>query len=172
MEEAIDQGEAVVCPPVDERRMVVTRAHEALLRESEAGGAATFPLLRGRRAGRGADARASARLSLRRATLVVCEARRGHRRTDYRAQARQRGGPAGHAGRSAKGLWDKIAGSSHFGFKLAALGTVGTRGVFALMTGDFRVAADATLQGVVQRAVTAPIQRLRQVKRAAAPATW
>jgi multidrug efflux pump subunit AcrA (membrane-fusion protein) len=62
-----------------------------------------------------------------------------------------------HAGRSAKGLWDKIAGSGHFGFKLAELGTVALAAFFALMTGNFRVAADATLQGVVQRAVTAPI---------------
>ena len=44
MEEAVDQGEPVVYPPEIERRPVVTTAHAALLRESQAGSAASFPL--------------------------------------------------------------------------------------------------------------------------------
>jgi RND family efflux transporter MFP subunit len=137
--------------------MVVTRAHEALLRESEAGCAATFPLLRGREP--------VGALTLERApgyrfdapTLVVCEAVAAIAGPIIELKRVSEVGLPEHAGRSAKGLWDKIAGSGHFGFKLATLGTVVLAVFFALMTGDFRVAADATLQGVVQRAVTAPI---------------
>ena len=49
------------------------------------------------------------------------------------------------------------AGPGHTGFKLAALGLVVLVAFFAFATGEFRVAADATLEGTVQRAITAPI---------------
>ncbi|MDH5211812.1 MAG: efflux RND transporter periplasmic adaptor subunit, partial [Betaproteobacteria bacterium] len=62
-----------------------------------------------------------------------------------------------HAGRSAKSLWDKLAGPGHPGWKLGALGVSALAAFFALASGEFRVSADATLEGVVQRAVSAPI---------------
>lgn len=157
MEEAIDQGEAVAYPPLDDRRPVVTRAHEALLRESEAGCAATFPLVHGRE-------RVGA-LTLERApgyrfeapTLVVCEAVAAIAGPIVELKRLGEAGLPMHAGRSAKSLWQRVAGPGHAGFKLGLLATLAVAAFLALATGDFRVAADATLQGIVQRAVTAPI---------------
>jgi biotin carboxyl carrier protein len=157
MEEAIDQGEAVVYPPADERRAVVTRAHEALLRESEAGCAATFPLMQGREL--------VGALTLERApghrfeapTLVVCEAVASVAGPIIELKRVNSTGLPAHAGRSAKGLWERLAGPGHAGFKLGTLLMLAVAAFLAFATGDFRVAADATLEGTVQRAVAAPI---------------
>jgi RND family efflux transporter MFP subunit len=157
MEEAIDQGEAVVFPPVDERRAVVTRGHEALLRESEAGCAATFPLLHGREL--------VGALTLERASghrfdapaLSVCEAVASVAGPIVELKRVGSAGLPTHAGRSAKGLWQKVAGPGHAGFKLGLLSMLAVAAFLAVATGDFRVAADATLEGTVQRAVAAPI---------------
>jgi Membrane-fusion protein len=157
MEEALDQAEPVVCPPVDERRAVVTRAHEELLREAEAGCAATFPLLHGRQL--------VGALTLERApghrfdapALAVCEAVASVAGPIVELKRVGAAGLPTHAGRSAKSLWQKIAGPGHAGFKLGLLLTLAVAAFLAVATGDFRVSADATLEGTVQRAVTAPI---------------
>ncbi|MGH8721978.1 MAG: efflux RND transporter periplasmic adaptor subunit, partial [Burkholderiales bacterium] len=62
-----------------------------------------------------------------------------------------------HAGRSAKSLWEKLAGPGHPGWKLGALGAGAVAAFLALATGEFRVSANSTVEGVVQRAVSAPI---------------
>jgi biotin carboxyl carrier protein len=157
MEEAIDQGEAVVYPPEGERRPVVTRAHEALLRESEAGCAATFPLAHGR------DIVGA--LTLERAhghrfdapALVVCEAVAAVAGPIVELKRSNDAGLPAHAGRSAKSLWERMAGPGHAGFKLGLLMLLAAAGFLAFATGDFRVSANATLEGAVQRAITAPI---------------
>jgi RND family efflux transporter MFP subunit len=157
MEEALDQGESVVYPPVDESRAVVVRAHEALLRESEAGCAATFPLMHGqdvvgaltleRAPGQRFDAQA----------LSVCEALAAVAGPIIELKRVGNAGLPAHAGRSAKGLWEKVAGAGHAGFKLGTLLTLSIAVLLAFATGDFRVAADATLEGTIQRAIAAPI---------------
>jgi hypothetical protein len=157
MEEAIDQGEAVVYPPVDERRAVVSRAHEALLRESEAGCAATFPLVHGgnlvgaltleRAPGQRFDAPA----------LLVCEAVAAVAGPIVELKRVGDSGLPAHAGRSAKGLWERVVGPGDVGFKLAALLALSAAAFLWFASGDFRIAADATLEGTVQRAVAAPI---------------
>ena len=157
MEEAVDQGESVVYPPVDERRAVVTRAHEALLRESEAGCAATFPLMHGHEV--------VGALTLERApgqrfdapALSVCEAVAAVAGPIIELKRVGNAGLPAHAGRSAKGLWQRIAGPGDAGFKLGALLALAVAAFFAFANGEFRIAADATLEGTVQRAVAAPI---------------
>jgi multidrug resistance efflux pump len=54
-------------------------------------------------------------------------------------------------------LWDKLAGPGHPGWKLGALGVIALAAFLALATGDFRVSANSTVEGVVQRVVSAPI---------------
>jgi hypothetical protein len=157
MEEAIDQGEAVVYPPVDERRPVVTRAHEALLRESEAGCAATFPLVHGRELVGALTLERAPGYRFEAPTLVVCEAVAAIAGPIVELKRLGEVGLPLHAGRSARGLWEKIAGPGNAGLKLSMSATLAVAAFLSLATGDFRVAADATLQGVVQRAVTAPI---------------
>ena len=61
-----------------------------------------------------------------------------------------------HAGRSATGLWKRLTGPKHPGFKLAAVLTAAAAAFLARATGTFRVSADVTVEGRVQRAITAP----------------
>src|SRR5687768_16627352 len=49
-----------------------------------------------------------------------------------------------HAGRSAKGLWERIAGPGDAGFKLGALLALAVAAFLGFASGEFRVAADAT----------------------------
>jgi len=157
MEEAVDQAESVVHPPVQAAAPVVSRAHEALLHESGSGSAASFPLID---AGRVVGALSFERAAGHRfepETLVVCEGVASVAGPIVQLKCANETSLVVHAGRSTKGVWQRIAGPGHTGFKLAALGLVVLVAFFAFATGEFRVAADATLEGTVQRAITAPI---------------
>jgi len=157
MEESVDQAEMVVHPPEREGRMVVAQAHEALAHESQAGSAATFPLVHGdqvigaltfeRAAGQRFDA----------PSLELCAAVAAVAGPIIELKQGNEAGLPRLAGRSAKNLWQKVAGPGHPGWKLGALG-VGALALFlAFTTGEFRVSADSTVEGVVQRAISAPI---------------
>lgn len=157
MEEAVDQAETVVFPPEQDARPVVARAHEALLHESEAGSAATFPLFHGERV--------VGALTLERAkgyrfdvpTLEVCAAVASVAGPIVELKRGNEISLPLHAGRSARGLWHKLVGAGHAGFKLGALGLAALVAFLALATGAYRVSGNATIEGAVQRAITAPI---------------
>jgi len=157
MEEAVDQVEPVVFPPARENLPVVARAHEALLHESEAGSAATFPLLH--------DGKVIGALTLERAkgfrfdipTLEVCEAVAAVAGPIVELKRGNEISLPLHAGRSAKGLWEKLVGPGHAALKLGAAGLVAVAAFLAFATGPYRVSANATIEGAVQRAITAPI---------------
>ena len=156
MEEAVDQAETVVFPPERENRAVVVHAHEALLRESEAGSAATFPLVSG--------SQIVGALTLERApgyrfdvpSLDICEAVVAIAGPIIELKRQNEEGLPVHAAKSAEGLWKKLAGPGHAGLKLGVIAFAAVATFLAFATGDFRVSANSTVEGVVQRAVTAP----------------
>jgi RND family efflux transporter MFP subunit len=157
MEESIDQGEAVVCPPGPEKRAVVAMAHEALLGESGAGSAATFPLLH--------DGRVIGALTLERAagyrfdvpTLEMCEAIASVAGPIVELKRANETSLPAHAALAVAGLWEKLAGPGHAALKLGSVALVAAAAFLALATGAYRIAATATVEGAVQRAITAPI---------------
>ena len=156
MEEAIDQAEAVVFPPERDNRAVVAHAHEHLLRESEGGSAATFPLT--------SAGRVVAALTLERApgyrfdafTLEICEAVVAVAGPIIDLKIRSEQSVPVHAARSVHGLWSKLVGAGAAGWKLAVVAAAAVVAFLAFATGDFRIAANSSVEGVVQRAVTAP----------------
>ena len=156
MEEAIDQAEAVVFPPERDSRAVVAHAHEALLRESEGGSAATFPLI-------SADQIVGA-LTLERApgyrfdvpSLDICEAVVAIAGPIIELKRQSEEGLSLHAAKSAESVWKKLVGPGHAGLKLGVVALAAVAVFMALATGDFRVSANSTVEGTVQRAVTAP----------------
>jgi hypothetical protein len=157
MEEAVDQAEAVVYPVERDERPRVARAHEALLRESQGGSAATIPLLHAERVIGALTFERPAGERFDVPMLELCEAVASVAGPIVELErARETSLPA-HAGRSALGLWEKFAGPGHAGWKLGAIGVIALAAFLALATGDFRVSADATVEGVVQRAITSPI---------------
>jgi len=156
MDEAIDQGEAVVVPPERDSTAVVAHAHEALLRESEAGSAATFPLI--------SAGRIVAALTLERApgyrfdvaALEICEAVVAVGGPIIDLKIRSEESLPLHAGKSVEGLWTKLVGAGHAGLKLVIVAVAALAAFLAFATWDFRIAANSSVEGVVQRAVAAP----------------
>jgi RND family efflux transporter MFP subunit len=156
MEEAVDQSERVVSPPPRDNLPVVAHAHEVLLRESGAGAAATFPLH--------SDGEVVGALSLERSapyrfdpqTLELCEALAAVAGPIVELKRRGEQNLLAHGAESAKRLWARLAGPGYPGWKLAALGSVAAAAFIAFATGAFRVSAELTVEGVVQRAITAP----------------
>ncbi|HSC93421.1 MAG TPA: HlyD family efflux transporter periplasmic adaptor subunit [Burkholderiales bacterium] len=156
MEEAIDQGETVVFPPEKENLPVVSHAHQVLLRESEAGSAATLPLTSGGRVVGALTLERAAGFRFDAPTLEICEAvaslagpivelkRRGDENLPERAAG------------TTRQLWERLFGPRHAGFKLTAACVAAVALFLAFATGDFRVSAASTVEGVVQRAITAP----------------
>jgi RND family efflux transporter MFP subunit len=157
MEEAVDQTANVVHPPVQAGPPVVSRAHEALLHESGSGSAASFPLID--------DGLVVGALTFERAaghrfepeTLVVCEGVASIAGPIVQLKSANETSLVVHAGRSTKGVWHRLAGPGHAGFKLASFVLIALAAFFYFASGEFRVSADATLEGTVQRAITAPI---------------
>jgi RND family efflux transporter MFP subunit len=156
MEEAVDQAETVVSPPPRDNLPVVAHAHELLLRESGAGSAATLPLTSG--------GEVIGALSLERAagyrfdpqTLELCEALAAVAGPIVELKRRGEENLAVHSAASAKRLWQKLAGPGYPGWKLAAGGCIAAAAFIAFATGAFRVSAELTVEGSVQRAITAP----------------
>lgn len=157
MEESVDQGETVVWPPAQDSRAVVARAHEALLHESGAGSAATLPLLH--------DGQVVGALTLERAaghrfdvpSLQICAAVAAVAGPIVELKRGNEAGLAVHAGKSARRLWEQLAGPGHAAFKLGSVALAAVAVFLSLASGAYRVSANATLEGAVQRAITAPI---------------
>ena len=158
MGEALDQREPVVYPSDDQARAVVTLSHAELARASGAGGIATFPLVH--------DGRQVGALTLERAhglrfdapsleLLAGLAALLGPLLDVRRAEQR---GLGAHAAHEARDLWSRLAGPGHAGLKLAAALAAAAVLFLSFATGTYRVAADARIEGEIQRAVTAPFQ--------------
>jgi RND family efflux transporter MFP subunit len=158
MDEALDQQEAVVLPAPEEGEPQLTRAHEELARLHAAGAICTVPLsINGRLMGaitleRPGDAPFDAdtvALCRRIAALVgpVLEAKK--------EEDRWIGHKAWIAGRTQLA---HLFGSGHSGLKLAALLLVAVSVFLVFAKGTYRVTADAALEGIVQRVVTAPME--------------
>jgi RND family efflux transporter MFP subunit len=156
MEEAVDQGETVVFPPERDNLPVVSHAHQALLRESEGGSAATLPLTSG--------GRVVGALTLERApghrfdvpTLEIGEAVAALAGPIVELKIRGEASLPERAVESARGIWERLFGPKHAQFKLIAVCVAAVALFLAFATGDFRISATSTVEGVVQRAITAP----------------
>jgi len=157
MEEAVDQEDMVVHPAERDARPVVAQAHEALLQESQAGSAATFPLEHG--------GQVTGALTFERApgqrfdvpTLELCAAVASVAGPIVELKRGNEAGLPQIAGRQAKNLWQKLVGPGYPGWKLAALAVAAAAAFFSFATGEFRVSANSTVEGIVQRAISAPI---------------
>ncbi|TAK46505.1 MAG: HlyD family efflux transporter periplasmic adaptor subunit [Betaproteobacteria bacterium] len=158
MLEALDQGEPIVVPPARDGRLAVTLAHAELARVSGAGGVATVPLLR--------DGRPIGALTLQRApgfpfdapSVELLEGLGSMLGPLLDLQRTQRRSLPRHAADSVREYWGRLAGPRHGGFKFGFLALLLFAGFMAFGTGNYRVSADARIEGETQRALTAPFQ--------------
>jgi RND family efflux transporter MFP subunit len=156
MEEAVDQAETISFPPERDNLPVVSHAHESLIRESGAGSAVTFPLV--------SNGEVVGALSLERPTgygfdvptLEICEALAAVAGPIIELKRKSEISLPVHVAESTTGLWRKIVGPGHAGYKLTLAAVVVAAVFLSLASGDFRVSANATVEGLAQRAITAP----------------
>ncbi len=156
MTEVLDQGEPVIYPPDRDGRLVVTFSHAELAQLSGAGGIATLPLVNsGRQVGALTLERAPGfRFDAPTVELLEGLAAMLGPLVDLQ-RARQRSLPA-HVGDSARGLLDRLVGPRHGSFKVIFLLIAAIVAFLVFSTGDYRISARTRLEGLVQRAVTAP----------------
>ncbi len=156
MDEAFDQQATVVFPTAPDGRVQLTRAHADLARHHGAGAICTVPLINDGRVIGGLTLERPAGHDFDSETIELCERVASLvgpllelKRRDERWLLRK--------------VWDSLhtqtaslIGSGHWGLKFSALALTGLVAFLAVATGDYRVTADATLEGAVQRVVVAP----------------
>jgi multidrug resistance efflux pump len=156
MDEAVDQHATVVYPAPAEAALQVTRAHAELSKQQGDGAICTVPLTEGERllgaivlerpAGEPFDER-TIRLCEHTASLLgpLLDVKRKDDRWLF-AKAVDSGGS----------VLKKLFGPRHVGLKLGVLTVAALALFFTYAEGDFRVTADARLEGTVQRAIAVP----------------
>lgn len=158
MMESLDQREHIVYPSDPDARLVVTFAHAELAQMSAAGGVATFPLIH--------QGRAVGALTLERAAGLYFDAPSIELLNGLSAmlgplidlqQSRQRSLPL-HAVDSVSGFWGRLVGPREAGFKFTVIVLSLILLFLIFAKGEYRVSADARIEGEVQRALTAPFQ--------------
>lgn len=158
MAEALDQRETIVYPREGDERPVVTLAHAELARQSGTDAIASVLLMsRGRALGvltleRGAGLRFDA------ASLELLESLASMLAPLIELRLDQGRSLAAQAAARAQGFWAGLVGPGRTGLKLGA-GALGALALLLLLaTGDYRVSAEARIEGRVQRTLTAPFQ--------------
>ena len=156
MDEAVDQHATVVFPPLAEGILQVTRAHQVLSKQQGDGAICTVPLTEGGRmlgalvlerpAGEPFDER----------TRLLCEHAGSLLGPLLDVKRKDDRWILSKLGDSFLNLLKRIFGRRHLGLKLAVLLLVGLTVFFIYAEGEYRVTADARLEGTVQRAVAAP----------------
>ncbi len=158
MDEAADQLATVVFPSRKDGPFQVTRAHAELLQQHAIGAVCTIPLTAGERvlgalvlelpAGAEFDAR----------TVELCEHAALLVGPVLDVKRREDRWLAEKALDSMRTHWRHLVGPRHAALKLWALLAALALAFFSIVDGDYMITADASLEGKVQRAVTAAMQ--------------
>lgn len=157
MDESIDQQVSIVYPVVAKDTIQLTRAHEELARDYKSGSICTVPLVGGSRILGALVFERPENEPFNVQTLRLCEhiaALLGPllevKRRDDRWLIQK--------------LWDslqnygkKLVGPRYTGLKLGSAALLLLLLFFSLVDGDYRVTADARLEGEIQRAISAPL---------------
>lgn len=157
MDEAIDQQAAVVYPVTDEGPLQVTRAHAELAQQNASGSVCSVPFAEGSRMLGAITLERPSGEDFDAETLALCE----HvatllgpvldvKRRDDRWLIRK-------AGDSLRTQLRNLVGPQHTALKLVAISSVCLLLFLVFAKDEYRVTADARLEGVVQRAVAAPL---------------
>ena len=157
MDEAIDQQVTVTVPPLEGDPLQVTRFHERLLSSHGEGAACTIPFA-------DADGILGA-ITLERpmgihfdaATRQLCEHAASLLGPVLESRRRDDRWLVTKAVDSLKQHMRNLVGPQHTALKLGSFSALFALIFFSFASGDYRVTADATLEGAVQRAVAVPI---------------
>ena len=157
MDEAIDQHATVVFPVSAEGAFQVTRMHEELTKHQSGGSVCTIPLTEGERLLGAIVFERPADEPFDERTIRLCEhaaSLLGPLLDVKRKDDRWLMVKAVDSGRA---LLNKLLGPRHAGLKLGTYSAVLLLLFFMFAEGDYRVTADARLEGTIQRVVAAPV---------------
>lgn len=157
MDEAVDQDRSVSFPPMEGDENTITQAHKQLLTRAGGGSTCSVPISEG--------GKIIGALTLERETSTPFAAAELEQLDQILAVVaptlwlryeEERALPV-KIGKSFKGILKRLFGAAHIRLKLAVLALVALS-VFAFFArGDWRVTADAVVEGRVQRTIAAPI---------------
>ncbi len=158
MEEALDQRQTIVLPPLPTTPTQIRRAHDELVRQFQTGALCSVPL--------SAEGLVIGVLTLERGaeqpfdrrTLDLLEALSAVIGPLFEMKRRDARWLGGKAWESLRSQLAKLTGPRHVGFKLATLAAAALAACVALATGDYRVTAKTALEGAIQQAATVPFQ--------------
>ena len=156
MEEAIDQQAVIVYPQPPEATPLVTRAHEELARQHGAGTICTVPLRSDGKVLGGLTLERPADKTFDQGTIELCETVAVLAGPILDTRRREERWLITKAGESFAKLLKKVFGSGHLLLKLISILVIGLVIFFYYAMGDYRVTAPTTLEGTIQRAVSAP----------------
>ena len=157
MEEAVDQDAVLVLPDTGSETSLVTRAHRELAENHGNASLCSVPLIDKRNAIGALTFERPAAMPFGRQEIEFCKniaamlgpALELKRRDDRWLPAKIRD--------SVSTQLKKLFGRRHTAMKLVCFGLAGLLGLMLLAEGDYRISADASLEGRVQRSIVAPI---------------
>ena len=156
MDEAIDQQAVIVYPLPSEAAPLVTRAHEELARQHGAGSICTIPLRSDGKFLGGLTLERPANKVFDQATIELCETVAALIGPILDAKRREERWIVTKAGESLTSQLKKLFGPGHLALKFMVMLVIGLVIFFYFAMGDYRVTAPTTLEGTIQRAVSAP----------------
>ncbi|MEE4145467.1 MAG: GAF domain-containing protein, partial [Halieaceae bacterium] len=157
MDEAIDQQVTVAVPPLDGGPMQVTRFHEQLLKSHGEGAVCTIPFADGDGILGAITLERPTGTSFDAATLQLCEHAASLLGPVLESRRRDDRWLGSKAWDSLRQHARNLVGPRHAGLKLGGFSALFAVLFFSFASGDYRITADATLEGALQRAVAVPI---------------
>ena len=156
MDEAVDQQAVIVYPLPLGAALMVTRAHEELARQHGAGTICTIPLRSDGKFFGGLTLERPADKAFDQATVELCETVAALIGPILDTKRREERWLITKAGQSFAAQLKKLFGPGHLALKMGAIVVAALVIFFAFAKGDYRVSANTTLEGTVQRVVSAP----------------
>jgi RND family efflux transporter MFP subunit len=162
MDESLEQAALLLYPPSEEKHNTVLRDHAELARQHNSDTILTIPFLDEEGEGYGAltleRTSSSEKDAFDKATIDLCDTAAsfiGPILNEKRLNDRLL---VGKIKTSFQDQVGKVLGPEHLTAKLVVIGVLFLILFFAFAKGDYRVTAKTTLEGAVQRAVTAPFE--------------
>ena len=157
MDEAIDQHATVVFPAPKEGALQVTRAHAELAKRQDDGTVCTVPLTEGERLLGAMVLERPADEPFDQRTIGLCEHIASLLGPVLDVKRKDDQWLIWKSVDSGRELLKKLIGPRHVGLKIGTFTAIFLLGFFSFADGDYRVTADARLEGTVQRAVAVAI---------------
>ncbi len=157
MDEAIEQQTVVTIPSARENDYYTTRAHALLVERVNLGAICTLPLVDRDRAVGALTLSRGSELAFDEETVEFCKHVCALVGPILEVKRKDDRWLISKAWDSAQGLVHKLVGPRYVGLKLGFLLLVSVSAYLSLAQGDYRVTAEASLEGAVQRMVTAPM---------------